>query len=82
MDEEHPPEGRWFCRVCQFRRAEHERDDHQGLVARGLFNLLERNLARQNPVAYSLPFFIRDYFEGVTTGEDGEYEEVSNSKTR
>ena len=77
VDEEHPPEGRWFCHNCNNKRQE-----PHGRSARGLFTMLEHNLAKQNPVAFSLPKSIREYYEGVGTGEDGEYEEVSAMKTR
>lgn len=78
MDEDHPPEGRWFCQVCQFKR----QDDARCRLARGLFAMLEHNFSKQTPVAFSLPNRIREYYEGVGTGEDGEYEEVSAVKTR
>ncbi|KAL8681570.1 MAG: hypothetical protein Q9186_002310 [Xanthomendoza sp. 1 TL-2023] len=32
-------------------------------------------LARKTPTAYNLPRSLRNYYEGVITGEDGEYEE-------
>lgn len=34
------------------------------------------------PKAYSLPFDVRDYFEGVKTGDEGEYEEVGLPRTQ
>ena len=39
-------------------------------------------MTAQNPRAFSLPERVRNYYEGVGCGEDGEYEEVSNIKTR
>ena len=35
---------------------------------------------RMNPVAFQLPKNIRYYFDGVTTGEDGEYQETHEVK--
>ena len=32
----------------------------------------------KNPVSFVLPESIRDYFEGVKTGDDNEYETVNN----
>ena len=77
MDEQHPPEGSWFCQICY-----HRRNDLQPRLPRGLFNLLDQNLLKHNPVAFCLPPFIRNYFEGVGSTDDGEYVEVSSVKTR
>ena len=34
----------------------------------------------RNPTAFSLPQQIKEHFEGVTVGEEGEYEELHNVK--
>ena len=34
-------------------------------------------LEKTNPSSFSLPLPIREYFEGVRTGSEGEYEEVT-----
>lgn len=43
---------------------------------RGLFAGLENDITVKNPSAYNLPHPVRDYFEGVKTGDEGEYEEA------
>jgi hypothetical protein len=35
---------------------------------------------KRNPSAFHLPFSIRDWFEGVRTGPEGEYEEGNPPK--
>jgi len=37
-------------------------------------------MIRMNPVSFSLPKEVRNYFDGVTTGEDGEYQETHEVK--
>lgn len=76
MNPNQPPEGEWYCYICESKR------DPQPKPARGLFSGLLGNLEKKNPVAYNLPHEIRDYFEGVKTGEEGEYEEAVTQKTR
>ena len=75
MDEDHLPET-WFCYVCAANR------NPQPKLPRGLFAALLGNLAKKNPVAYNLPVEIREYFEGVKTGDEGEYEEAVTQKSR
>jgi len=58
----------WFCYMCQSRAA-------NGSFAHGLFSELQRHIAGKNPSSFKLPLDIRDYFEGVKTGEQGEYAE-------
>lgn len=43
---------------------------------------MQYNLNKRNTDAYSLPTPIRDYFDGVKTGEEGEYEEVTAVKNK
>ncbi|KAI4202966.1 MAG: hypothetical protein LQ350_002183 [Teloschistes chrysophthalmus] len=55
------------------------------LQAHGVFPLLLHRLQRQTPTAYKLPLALRNYYEDVITGEDGEYEETnvpSKARTR
>ena len=66
----------WFCNVCHFNRYP-RRDDENGL-----FGLLFSNLERKNPSAFHLPKFVREYFENVKTGAEGEYEEVAPPKPK
>ena len=69
-------DGEWFCYVCEGKRTQHPKPP------RGLFAAMLIRLSKQNPVAYSLPLAIREYFDGVKTGEEGEYEEISTLKSR
>lgn len=50
--------------------------------ATGPFGRLLYHLEMLNPVAFRLPLDIRDHFEGVRTGPDGEYEEGIVHKAR
>ena len=52
----------------------------EGSLPRGLWSQLRKTIQYRNPTAFRLPREVRDYFEGVTTGEEGEYEEVHNVK--
>lgn len=77
MLENAPPEGLWFCFNCEAKKDPYHR------ARRGLFSLLNTNLRKSNTSAYSLPKHMRDYYEGVGTGDDGEYIDVPTSgKTR
>lgn len=60
----------FYCNLCASLRNP-TRVDHPGPFG-GLLN----NLDKRNPSAFRLPGDVRDYFEGVKTGPDGEYEEV------
>ncbi len=61
----------WYCITCGNIRTgpgiNHRR--------RGLFGELSMLVEKKNPVAFHLPKYIRDCFEGVRTGPEGEYEE-------
>ncbi|KAI9778113.1 MAG: hypothetical protein M1835_005003 [Candelina submexicana] len=70
------PTDPWYCYVCHARRVP------QLKHARGLFALLLNHLEKRNPVAYNLPLEVREYFEGVRTGEEGEYEESVTQRSR
>jgi hypothetical protein len=59
----------WYCNVCLFSR------QPTTTSGRGLFGELITLLEKKNPVAFHLPKDIREYFEGVRTGAEGEYEE-------
>lgn len=75
MDPARPPDGEWFCFKCIARR-----DPRSKVQRRGVFSFLMSNLDEKNPTAYHLPCDLRDFFEGVKTGEEGEYEELFPSK--
>ncbi|KAK3380006.1 hypothetical protein B0T24DRAFT_523092 [Lasiosphaeria ovina] len=61
----------WFCNVCRTARDSASLPIHTGALA-----LLLERLDAKNSSAFRLPDHVRDYFEGVQTGVDGEYEET------
>lgn len=65
-----PPD--WFCNVCRTSQGPARLPSHTGVFA----GLLEK-LDSKNSSAFRLPKHVRDYFEGVRTGVDGEYEDVA-----
>jgi len=64
----------WFCYICLAESAPASR------LSNGLFAALLSCVQKKNPTAFILPEEVRDYFEGVQTGEDGEYVEVPMQK--
>ncbi|KAJ3558423.1 hypothetical protein NPX13_g9709 [Xylaria arbuscula] len=74
MDEGHVPD-EWFCNECQMRYNPPPEIEHKGA-----FGPLLTSLQRKNPRAFRLPESIREYFEGVKTGTEGEYEEAAPPK--
>ena len=72
MDEAKDLPEEWFCNECTRRFFPARFHGHEGAL-RGMLDRLDK----QNPRAFSLPREIREYFEGVTTGPDGEYLEAS-----
>jgi PHD-finger len=76
IDPDHPPVDDWFCQSCQAKKVPPPKRP------RGLFSSVLDNLDKKNPNSFSLPRDIRDYFEGVKTGEEGEYEEAAISKAK
>lgn len=66
----------WFCNVCRTNRgvAFVAFSDYDGSFA----PMLEK-LDAKNSSAFRLPGPVRDRFEGVRTGVEGEYEEISNA---
>ncbi|KAI8959154.1 hypothetical protein F5Y11DRAFT_15769 [Daldinia sp. FL1419] len=75
MDEGHMPD-EWYCNECKHRQCP-PFTDHIGPL-RSLFSILDR----KNPRAFRLPEDVRDLFEGVRTGPEGEYEEVVPPKPK
>ncbi|CAK7227992.1 hypothetical protein SBRCBS47491_006753 [Sporothrix bragantina] len=70
----------WFCNVCVGRRNPAALMRYTGIFG-ALLNIMEK----RNSSAFRLPSETRDYFEGVKTGADGEYEDivvVGTSRTR
>lgn len=64
----------WFCSECTWFRTRPDPADRK--TRRGLFSELLTKMERSNPVAFALPSAVRDFFEDVSTGVDGEYEEA------
>lgn len=64
----------WLCNVCSRDSVSKEK------IPRGLFQQLLPGVRTKNPRAFTLPNQVRGYFEGVRTGEDGEYEESHDVK--
>ncbi|CAK7204927.1 hypothetical protein SEUCBS139899_007689 [Sporothrix eucalyptigena] len=70
----------WFCNVCIGRRSPHTLTQYKGIFG-ALLSIMEK----RNSSAFRLPAETREYFEGVKTGADGEYEDVvvaGTSRTR
>ena len=61
----------WFCNVCRASRSTAPAQHYSGAFA-----LLLEKLDSKNSSAFRLPASVREYFEGVRTGVDGEYEEI------
>lgn len=71
LDEDNPPEGEWLCNKCE------SKNDRFGKKSRGLFSNLIHNIEKQNPLVFGLPRELRDHYEGVKTGDKGEYQEYT-----
>lgn len=76
LDPEKEVDGEWFCPRCIAQR------NRGPISTSGLFGPIFRIVDDTIPKAFSLPFEIRDYFEGVKTGEEGEYEEIGLPRTQ
>lgn len=60
----------WYCFECQAQEIPRSNNEEDGL-----FGSLMAILERKNPSAFHLPKGIREFFENVKTGTEGEYEE-------
>jgi hypothetical protein len=76
LNPEEEVEGEWYCPRCVARRTK------EAPSPVGLLGMVIRRVDDTIPKAYNLPSDIRDYFEGVRTGDEGEYEEVSLPRTQ
>lgn len=74
MDPKQPPEGEWLCAKCRARYHRHEPQ------ARGIFGRLYAHVDDTNPKAFALSSNLRNYFEGVRTGVEGEYEDFVENR--
>ncbi|GAB7352617.1 hypothetical protein MBLNU459_g2994t1 [Dothideomycetes sp. NU459] len=66
----------WYCFTCVAKRAQPPKQH------RGLFSALLSNVEKRNPTTFSLPQKVREYFDGISTGKDGRFLDMVNSKTR
>ena len=73
-DEAETVDGKWYCYKCKASRSAPPQ------VERGVFGELTSKINERNPAAFHLPQAIRDYFDGVRTGDEGEYEDASVAK--
>lgn len=63
----------WYCNVCRTSRDPAAFPEHTGAFA-----LLSEKLDAKNSSAFRLPDHVRNLFEGVRAGVDGEYEDIVN----
>ncbi|RVX66983.1 hypothetical protein B0A52_09197 [Exophiala mesophila] len=76
LNPDHEVEGSWYCPSCAANRAPEE------ATPTGILGLVLGQIDKTIPKAFTLPLDVRDYFEGVRTGEEGEYEEVALPRTQ
>lgn len=66
----------WYCVECKTKQ------QPQAPRRGGAFSSLVQGMEIRNPHAFSLPYEVRDFFKGVKTGDEGEFEEMVAMKTR
>ncbi|XXH05104.1 hypothetical protein Hte_011528 [Hypoxylon texense] len=66
----------WYCNDCKYRLSP-PFEEHTGV-----FSSLLNALNRKNPRSFRLPEDVRDCFEGVRTGAEGDYEELVPPKPK
>ncbi|CAH1756245.1 1732_t:CDS:10 [Entrophospora sp. SA101] len=66
LDIDNTPQGNWYCRVCHA-------EENPPSGPQGLFQELIEKARSSNPKSFSLPENLRNTFEGVGTGQYGEY---------
>lgn len=76
LEEETADDESWLCYVCHASRSPPAKP------SQGLFSDLLYLLEKKNPTAFFLPDRIRDFFDTVRTGEDGEYVDAQLMKAR
>ena len=70
---EKKPSDNWYCNKCAGNRAP------QSPSTPRLFTGLLGDSSKQNTSAFALSPLLRNFFEGIVTGEDGEFEEETNT---
>lgn len=76
LEQTNTPDESWLCYICKANSSPAAQPS-QGLFAQLLY-LLEK----KNPSSFFLPEEIREFFECVRTGDDGEYVEAPLQKPR
>ena len=76
LDPDDDINGEWYCPQCLARRNKHPTD------APGFLGKVIRRVEDIIPKAFTLPSDVRSYFDGVRTGESGEYEEYGQPSTQ
>ena len=76
LDPDEEVDGEWFCPQCL---AKHNLNAPE---TSGLLGKILRRVGDTIPKAFALPFEIREYFDGVRTGDEGEYEEFGQPATQ
>ena len=91
QDENNSPEGSWFCRACVAQEhdqaARHGNDvaeDPRDAMPKidGVFKPLFGKLHGKIERSFGLPKVVAEAFEGVKTGDTGEYEETPLPRSR
>jgi len=72
----------WFCNVCNFKDINKNSEKYFRSDKPNAFDVLLSKVHRRNPQSFGLPKDVRDRFENVKTGADGEYEEVIPPKPK
>ena len=76
LDPDEEVDGAWYCPQCQAKRNKNVKQ------ARGILGKVVNRVQDIIPKAFALPMEIRDYFDGVRTGDGGEYEEFGQARTQ
>ncbi|PNS20711.1 hypothetical protein CAC42_2956 [Sphaceloma murrayae] len=67
----------WFCQTCVAKKKPPPRQP------RGLFAGLLSRLEKCNPSIFTLPEDVRNYYQGISTGKDGKFDDSTGvNKTR
>ncbi|KAI8093398.1 uncharacterized protein BX664DRAFT_329620 [Halteromyces radiatus] len=79
-------EGPWFCKKCAWQKQHSKtksstRGRRKNRNQMTFFEVMAQDLETQNPVAFSLPENIRNYFDGVSTGPNGAYIDATTVKS-
>ena len=70
-----PPEGLWYCSRCVARQ------NRGPAEVNGFLGRLITRSDDINPMQFSLPAQLEEYFDGIRSGEGGEYEDVGLPRT-